>query len=129
MKKGPKGSSLSRPVVRRMLTRQPWASGGRRLGPATLFLLPFVASCDFPNDAVVVENRSSGTVILVEQFRDSRIRDLELRSGEADLRREECVDGDCIVESLDGDELARRPGPFCRGGPPWIIDDALLGTG
>jgi len=76
-----------------------------------------------------VENRSSQTVILVEEFRGNRSDGFELRPGEADLRGEECVDGDFIVESLDGEELARRPGPFCRGDPPWVIDDDLLGTG
>lgn len=93
-----------------------------------LALLLLVASCDYPNDAVVVENRSSQTVILVEEFRGNRIEEIELGPGEADLRGEECVDGDFIVESLDGEELARRPGPFCRGDPPWVIDDELLGA-
>jgi hypothetical protein len=78
---------------------------------------------------VVVENRSSQTVTLVEEFRGDRIGEIELGPGESDLRGEECVDGDFIVESLDGAELARRPGPFCRGDPPWVIDDGLLGTG
>jgi len=95
----------------------------------TLSLLLVLTGCEYLNDAVVVENRSSQTIVLVEEFRDRRIEELELRPGEADLRREECVDGDFIVESLDGEELARRPGPFCRGDPPWIIDDELLGIG
>ena len=45
----------------------------RRVGPATLSLLLFLASCEYPNDAVVVENRSSRTVMLVEEFRGDRI--------------------------------------------------------
>jgi hypothetical protein len=94
-----------------------------------LSLLLFVASCDYPNDAVVVENRSSQTVILVEEFRGNRIGEIELGPGESDLRGEECVDGDFIVQSLDGEELARRRGPFCQGDPPWVITDELLGTG
>ena len=98
-----------------------------RLGLA-LSLLAFVASCDFPNDAVVVENRSSQTVVLVEEFRGDRIGEIELGPGESDLRGEECVDGDFIVESLEGEELARRRGPFCQGDPPWVIDDGLLGA-
>ena len=41
----------------------------------------------------------------------------------------QCVDGDYVVESPDGDELARRPGPFCQGDAPWVITDELIGGG
>ena len=94
-----------------------------------LSLLLFVASCEYPNDAVVVENRSSQTVILVEEFRDNRSEGYELGPAEIYQTRQECVDGDFIVESLEGEELARRRGPFCQGDPPWVIEDALLGAG
>jgi hypothetical protein len=99
-----------------------------RVGLA-LSLLLFVASCEYSNDAVVVENRSSQTVILVEEFRDNRSDGHELGPSEIYQTRRECVDGDFIVESLDGEELARRQGPFCQGDPPWVVDDGLLGAG
>jgi hypothetical protein len=95
-----------------------------------LSLLLLVASCEYPNDAVVVENRSSQTFILVEEFRGDRIGEgHELGPSEIYQTRQECVDGDFIVESLEGEELARRRGPFCQGDPPWVVDDGLLGTG
>ena len=101
---------------------------GGQAGTLMLSLLLFVASCEYPNDAVVVENRSSQTVILVEEFRDNRSEGYELGPAEIYQTRQECVDGDFIVESLEGEELARRRGPFCQGDPPWVIDDALLGA-
>ena len=51
-----------------------------------------------------------------------------LRPGEEYVARGECVGGDFIVESVDGEELARRPGPLCQG-DPWVITDDLLDGG
>jgi hypothetical protein len=39
------------------------------------------------------------------------------------------VDGDFIVDSLDGDELARDQVPSLKGDPPWIIIIEILGMG
>jgi hypothetical protein len=94
-----------------------------------MLALILIASCEYPNDAVNVENESSETVVLVEELGDSRSQGHELGPGEGYSTRRECVDGDFIVESLNGEELARRPGPFCQGDPPWIITDQLLGMG
>lgn len=80
---------------------------------------------EYPSDAVRVENQSSQTVVL----------DLgsltvgTLRPNEGFSTRMECEDADFVVRSSEGEELARRPGPFCQGDPPWIITDELLDSG
>jgi hypothetical protein len=99
-------------------------------GLAIVVLCLAVAACEvpfreYPSDAVRVENQSSQTVVL----------DLgsltvgTLRPNEEFLSRMECEDADFVVKSSEGEELARRPGPFCQGDPPWIITDELLGSG
>jgi hypothetical protein len=105
--------------------------GRRRLSRlmVALVAVSLTVSCEYPNDAVNVENQSSETVVLVEELGDSRSQGHELGPGEGYSTRRECVDGDFIVESISGEELARRPGPFCQGDPPWIITNELLGTG
>ena len=88
-----------------------------------------LAACEFPSDAVAVHNDSTQTFTLVEELGSNRLDDAELRPGEVYVTRKECIDGDFIVVSLEGVELARRPGPFCQGEDPWIITDQLLAGG
>ncbi len=96
------------------------------LGLAGLVAL---SACEFPSDAVEVHNESTQTFILVEQLGSNRLDRGELGPGEVYVTRKECVDGDFIVVSSEGVELARRPGPFCQGEDPWIITDELLAGG
>lgn len=84
-----------------------------------------VAACEFPPRVIEVRNESSQTVILIEEFQRTRINRGELGPREVYATRQECV-GDFVVESQAGEELARRPGPFCKGDPDWIISDELL---
>ena len=92
-------------------------------------LLAVLVACEDPNDAVVVENESSQTLVMVEEFRDTRIERTVLSPGHGYQTRAECVDGDFVVESEAGEELARRPGPFSQGEDPWVITDELLQGG
>jgi hypothetical protein len=91
--------------------------------------ISLIASCEYPNDAINVENQSTQTVTLAMVSDDTRIELTILRPGEGDSLRNECVEMDFVVEDEAGRELARRPGPFCQGDPPWIITNELLGTG
>jgi hypothetical protein len=86
-------------------------------------------ACEYPNDAVVVENDSSQALVLVEEFGENRIEKLTMQPGGGYQTRRECVEADFVVESEDGEELARRPGPFCQGEEPWVITDELLEGG
>lgn len=92
-------------------------------------LLATVVACEYPNDAVVVENDSSQTLVLSEEFGDNRIELTTLGPGQGYQTRSECVEADFVVESEAGEELARRPGPFCQGEDPWVITDELLEGG
>lgn len=89
-------------------------------------LLAVLVACEYPNDAVVVENESSQTLVLFEELGDNRLELATLQPGQLHQTRKECVDGDYVAESEDGEELARRPGPFCQGEDPWMITDELL---
>lgn len=93
-----------------------------------VFLTFTIAACEFPADAVKVFNASSQTVELVQESGETRISLTKLRPGMGYTTRQECV-ADFVVLSLEGEELARRPGPFCQGEPEWVItDDMLAGT-
>lgn len=90
-------------------------------------LLVVVSACEYRSDAIRVENRSSQTVNLFTEFDEATRTDHgTLRPGEGFVDRLECIEIDFVAESLDGEELARRPGPFCQGDPPWILTDELL---
>jgi len=94
------------------------------------FLLATLVACEYPNDAVVVENESSQTLVLVEEFGENRIERLTMQPGQGYQTRRECVEADFVVESAEaGEGLARRPGPFCQGEDPWVITDQLLTEG
>ncbi len=92
-------------------------------------LLLVVSACEFRSDAVRVENQSSQTLTLLKVAGDVRIELTVLRPSEVYLDRLECVTADFVAESVDGEELARRPGPLCQGDPPWVLTDDLLGGG
>lgn len=96
---------------------------------AICVLLAAPAACEYPNDAVVVENESTQTVVLIEELDDNRLELATLQPGQGHQTRKECVDGDYVAESEAGEELARRPGPFCQGEDPWVITDELLEGG
>lgn len=95
---------------------------------ATVLLATLVA-CEYPNDAVVVENESSVVVHLVSETDNTRLELDTLQPGQLWQTRLECTGVDLVVESEDGEELARRPGPFCQGEDPWVITDELLQGG
>lgn len=93
-----------------------------------LAVLLVVSACEYPPDPVRVENQSSQTVHLFTVTEKSRLDAGILRPGEEFRARGECVGGDFVVESVDGEELARRPGPLCQG-DPWVLTDDLLDGG
>lgn len=101
----------------------------RRLVLTLGFTALVLVACEFPADGVEVHNDSTQTFTLVEQLGSNRLDRGELGPGEVHVTRKKCVDGDFIVVSLEGVELARRPGPFCQGEDPWIITDQLLAGG
>ncbi len=90
-----------------------------------VFLSLTIAACEYPADPVRVFNDSSQTVELVQGSGDTRISLTKLRPGMGYTTRQECV-ADFVVLSLEGEELARRPGPFCQGEPEWVITGEML---
>lgn len=92
-------------------------------------LCTLLAACEYPSDAVRVENQSSQTVRLFDVTDAGSRLDLgTLSPGEDYADRRECV-ASLVVESPNGEELAVFEGTLCQGDPPWTITDELLEGG
>lgn len=101
----------------------------------TLMALSLVARCEYPNNAINVENQSTQTLTLAMVSADTRIELSTLRPGEAHSLRNECVEMDFVVENDAGVELARRPGQHVKVIRPgssrmnsWPLADTTLLT-
>lgn len=94
---------------------------------ALLGILLLIAACDFgeyPEDAITIRNESSQTIEIVAIVRpddEQLIRTLD--PGLGTRFRDDCLDPDLEARTTDGQVVARRDGPFCRGDSEWVIKD------
>ncbi len=87
-----------------------------------------VSACDLFGPFLEVRNETSQQLLLFTENPDTGTRfDLgDMVSGGGWEARGECIDSDLVVEDLDGNEVARFPGPFCLEDSPWVITEEML---
>ena len=79
--------------------------------------------CDSGPDDIVIFNGTDETVVLFSMWRGTERMRSEIPAQQAYAPRDECIEADLIARDQDGNELARRLGPFCRGHPMWVIEE------
>ncbi len=100
-----------------------------RLATFAVALAVTTAACsDLFRPGIVVENRTSQPLIIyVENPRSgSPMFEGRYEPGQNWVRLVDCVEADIVAEDLDGNELARHPGPFCQDDSPWTLTDQTI---
>ncbi len=100
-----------------------------RLAAAAVALAVTTAACsDLFRPAIVVENRTSQPLIIYEESpaTGARLSEGRYEPGHNWALLVDCTYTDIVVEDLDGNELARRPGPFCLEDSPWTLTDETI---
>ena len=87
-----------------------------------------VSACDLFGPFLEVRNETSQELLIFTENPDTgtRVGPGRMISGGGWGARGECIDSDLVVEDLDGNEVARFPGPFCLEDSPWVITEEMI---